>query len=220
MGACYMIITGGTLKVPFLKEQIDSVQPDYIVCVDGALELLFANGISFDVLVGDFDTADPELVLKYREMSANHKIHFMEYNPKKDYTDTDIALRYVMEQKPEKVVILGGTGTRLDHTLANIHLLYQMLPLSQSGYLIDEYNKIYATDCDITISKASQYGEYVSLIPLNDKVEGLTLEGFKYNTRDITLERNVSLGISNEIEAQEATIRIASGVLMVIEVKD
>ena len=46
------------------------------------------------------------------------------YNPEKDYTDTDIALKLAMEycegQAESQIWILGATGTRLDHVLANI----------------------------------------------------------------------------------------------------
>ncbi len=41
----------------------------------------------------------------------------------KDLTDTEIAMNLAIELGAERIFILGGTGTRLDHVVANIKLL-------------------------------------------------------------------------------------------------
>jgi len=40
-------------------------------------------------------------------------------------------------------VIIGGTGTRLDHTLSNIFLLKLMLDRGVKGRIINEYNEMF-----------------------------------------------------------------------------
>ena len=72
----------------------------------------------------------------------------------------------------------------------------------------------------LTIRKAEQYGKYVSLIPFSEKVSGVTLRGLKYPLTDYTMGGFNSLGISNEIVSDEASISLSSGQLIVIESKD
>ena len=72
----------------------------------------------------------------------------------------------------------------------------------------------------LTIRKEEQYGKYVSLIPFSEKVCGVTLRGLKYPLTDYTMGGFNSLGISNEIVSDEATISFSSGELIVIESKD
>ena len=65
--------------------------------------------------------------------------------------------------------------------------------------------------------KDTQYGNYVSFIPLSEAVTGLTLTGFKYNLSDHTLTIHKSLATSNEILADSAHISYRDGYLLCIE---
>ncbi len=51
------------------------------------------------------------------------------------------------------------------------------------------------------------------------KVSGVTLRGLKYPLTDYTMGGFNSLGISNEIVSDEASISLSSGQLIVIESK-
>ena len=86
--------------------------------------------------------------------------------------------------------------------------------------LVDEHNRIRMINQPLTIRKAEQYGKYVSLIPFSEKVSGVTLRGLKYPLTDYTMGGFNSLGISNEIVSDEASISLSSGQLIVIESKD
>ena len=76
------------------------------------------------------------------------------------------------------------------------------------------------TDCGITIKRSEQHGTYVSLLPYTPKVTHLTLRGFKYPLKDVTLQSFCSLGISNEIVGEEAGIEFDGGILLVMETRD
>ena len=60
----------------------------------------------------------------------------------KNYTDTELALRRAMEWAPESILLLGATGTRLDHTLANIHLLRLASEAGSDTAIEDADNRI------------------------------------------------------------------------------
>lgn len=138
----------------------------------------------------------------------------------KDDTDTEYAIREAIRRGAMEIVVIGATGTRIDHVLGNISLLGIGLEEQIKISLVDEHNRIRMINQPLTIRKAEQYGKYVSLIPFSEKVSGVTLRGLKYPLTDYTMGGFNSLGISNEIVSDEATISFSSGELIVIESKD
>ena len=86
-----------------------------------------------------------------------------EFNPVKDATDTEIALRLAIELRVQKLWIFGATGTRLDHVLSNIHILKIPHDAGVEAYIIDECNRISLWENQICIRKAEKFGKYFSI---------------------------------------------------------
>ena len=187
-----------------------------IVC-DRGLEALYKLKIIPNHVVGDFDSVSPEILEFYKKQS---QIIFHTYHPEKDNTDTDIALKLAIRLKSSKITIMGALGKRIDHALANIHILKDALEANIPCQIIDEHNRIYLINKEITLEKDKIYGKYVSLIPLTSEVEGITLTGFKYPLENYTLPIGTSLGISNEIIEDRAHVEMKKGILIVIESRD
>ena len=216
-----LILTGGTISVDFASEFLKNQKFDAIIAADRGLKTVEELNLPVDYILGDFDSVPSDTLEKYRGYTKENKhIIMKEYNPEKDETDTEIAIQLATELKADEIVILGATGTRIDHLLANIHLLY--IPLKQNIHacIIDEHNKIYLIDQNTTLNKDKLYGSYLSLLPLTETVCHVTLEGFKYPLSKRTLHVGESIGISNEVVSSSARILLESGVLVVIESKD
>lgn len=220
--SCFLIITGGTLTREFLEEYVREHVVSKVICVDGGLHVADAAGISIDYLVGDFDTADVSLVDRYRREIAEgkQKTVLKEYNPVKDATDTQIAVSLAIEEGAEEIVLLGATGSRLDHSLANIHLLLKPLSCGVKAYILDKNNKIYLIDRELELKKNKLYGPYLSLLPFGGDVKAVTLKGFKYNVVKRDYLRGDSLGVSNELLEETGRITLEEGVLAVFETRD
>lgn len=217
-----LIVTGGTIDDNLAKEYILDKSYDVIIAVDGALEVFDRLHQIPQYIVGDFDTVSHTTIMKYKHMDNQGKNTpiVMEYDSMKDATDTEIALDLALDMKPSLIHILGATGSRLDHTLANIHLLKLGLERQVPIEIIDLVNRIYMINSTTTLKKNMVYGKYVSLIPFTDKVTNVTLKGFLYPLQNRTLIPGESIGVSNEVIDQEATIEFEQGTLMVIESKD
>ncbi|MEA3422255.1 MAG: thiamine diphosphokinase, partial [Bacillota bacterium] len=97
-----------------IKKKILNVY-DYIISVDGGAKHLEPLGLKPNLLIGDFDSIDLELLNKYKK---DAKID--SYNPEKDETDSELAFVKVEELKPEIVHVVGFLGGRMDHTLNNV----------------------------------------------------------------------------------------------------
>jgi thiamine pyrophosphokinase len=216
-----LIITGGKISIEFAKEYLSNQQFDTIIAVDSGMVAAKELDLQVHYIVGDFDSVPKEVLEYYRNIvSKSDSIILKEYNPIKDSTDTHIAIELAMELKPDEIILLGATGSRIDHMLANIHLLYIPLRKKIKAFIIDEHNKIYLLNQDIALNKKELYGSYLSLQPFTEVVSNVTLTGFKYPLDKKDLYIGDSLGVSNEVTEEQANILLQKGILIVIESKD
>lgn len=215
------ILTGGSINLTFAGEYLKQYAPDVVIAVDKGMAAAQELGVELDYAVGDYDSVDPAVLQKVQEcFLKTGKPVIRTYQPEKDATDTEIAVNLALSLEPSEVVILGATGTRLDHAFANIQVLYQALTREIPAYLVDEHNRIFLADKPFALRKAESFGEYLSLIPLTECVEGLTLTGVKYPLEDAEMTMGSSLGVSNEILEEEAQISFRDGILIVFETRD
>ena len=212
-----LIVTGGNIEKEFLLKTIKEREFETIIAVDNGLKALNEININPQHIVGDFDTVKSEILDKYKE---NKSIKIHEFNPIKDNTDTDIAIRLAIELNSDEITIIGGIGTRIDHVLGNIQVLKYALDSNIECKIIDENNEIQLIDKTTIIKKKDITKKYISLIPLTEKVENINLKGFKYELKNGTLTIGSSLGISNEISKEEAIIEFDNGILIMINSKD
>lgn len=217
-----LIVTGGTIVDDLAKEYLLNKHYDVIIAVDGGLEVVDRWDQMPQYIVGDFDTVSPDIIKEYKQLVGTGKEapRVMEYDSAKDATDTEIALRFALERNPSFIHILGATGSRLDHTLANLHLLRLGLEYGIPIEIIDQVNKIYMIDDNHTLNKNKLYGKYVSILPFTEMVTNITLKGFQYPLKDKTLSLGESIGVSNEVIDEVASIEIGQGILIIIESKD
>lgn len=211
-----LIITGGFIEEAFLRELLRKEAYSMIIAADHGLMMADRLHIPLDYILGDFDSVPEEILNKYREGSVPIKT----YPTEKDKTDTQIAIELALKHAPVTIDLVGATGSRLDHTLANLHLLLLPMQLKVDAFLLDRYNRISLRQSSFHLTKAGQYGDYVSLLPFTGEVRGLTLTGFKYPLEQVTMTLGSSLGISNEIAAEEARVEFNEGILIVFETRD
>lgn len=208
------IVTGGTLSETFLSEYLNEHPNEIIIVVDGALEIIHRLGVSPNFIVGDFDTVDQRLLAFYPQ-----NIIFR-HPPEKDQTDTELAIETALTAGCTQLTFLGATGSRLDHSLANIFLLQGLLQRGIDAEICNETNKLYLKDKGFCLKRKSSYGDFVSLLPLTETVEQVTLTGFKYPVKQLTFYRERTLGISNEITEEEARVEFSKGIFIVVESRD
>ena len=213
-----LIVTGGTIDLAFALQYVKQQEFDYFIASDAGMHFFEWAHITPQDIVGDFDSADVNELQKFRQ---DPQVQFHVYNPKKDYVDTELALRLAIDRDSSEIHILGGTGTRLDHVLGTVHVLGLALVQNIPCFLVDAYNRVRLVGAGrIEMKKAEQFGQYVSLIPLTTQVRGVTLSGFLYPLNDGTFDIFRSLGISNEIVQETAVIEITDGIAVLVESAD
>lgn len=209
-----LIVSGGNIEDNILEKFKQDF--DYIIASDKGLEVLDKYNIIPKYIIGDFDSIDKNVLNKYID---NKDIIIKRLNPEKDYTDTHMALKLAIELKSTSITIIGAIGTRLDHTIANIHILKETLDKDIECRIINSRNEIQLINKKTILELDNNY-KYISLIPFTTKVKGVTLKGFKYLLEDATLQIGHSIGVSNEQIEEYAEIDIKEGILVLIKSKD
>lgn len=208
-----LIISGGSITKGLLAKTLINENFDNIIAADKGLEILDICKITPNYIIGDFDSVNTKLINKY----SNSKI--IKLNPEKDFTDTHMAIKLAIEIKSTEILVLGAIGTRIDHTIANIHILKECLEKDIKCQIVNENNKIFLIKEDTIIGSDNKYN-YISLIPLTTEVTGVTLTGFKYLLKNATLSIGESIGVSNEQLNKDAKIKLEKGILICIKSKD
>lgn len=211
-----LIIGNGNIEnYEALQNYVDDA--GYVICADGGTRHGRRYGIKPDIIIGDLDSsADPDIKF-FREIG----VEFLQYPTKKDKTDMEICIEKAMEKSTE-IVIIGATGGRADHYLANILMLANFSDLGIDILIADENNEIrvLTNQGKKEIEIFGNGNDYVSLIPISERVEGVTTEGLKYELENKELIFGSTFSISNAFLEKSATIKMVSGRLLVVKSRD
>lgn len=208
-----LIISNGEIEdLDLLKKASENV--DFVLCADGGANYAIKASVKPDLVVGDLDSIDLDVLNRLKSQN----IQLIKFPSKKDNTDTELALNYLIEKGYDEIILTGVIGSRIDHTLANMMLLYRLLKLGIKGKIINHKNTIYITDSSLTLKKKE--GTFVSVIPVVGTSANVTLKGFEYELNNRIYETSSTLGISNIIAEDEGHIELKDGVCFVIESRD
>lgn len=181
----------------------------FIICADGGGNYLYQKGIVPNLLIGDMDSIDKDALNHFK----NNNCEIVLFNPEKDQTDGQLVIDKAMEYNPCEIVVFGGLGGRIDHTLGNVQLLYRMTQKGIKGVFVSENEILYMTDKMLEIK--GNVGDTVSVIPyVKDTV--ITLSGFKYLVSDFEFKLDTPIGISNELESEVGIVDVKQGTAIVV----
>ena len=188
-----------------LYRRIKTDENDLFICADGGFDTIMSVGITPDVVIGDMDSVRNRLP---------QEIKTIKYPSNKDKTDLHLCIDYALEKKCDEIILLSALGGRIDHSLANIIALKYIADNHAAGMILTADSAIYLATDKITLKKGEY--KYISLIPLSERVEGVTTKGLKYSLSNFTLKQTDNLGISNEFISDSATVTLRKGALIVI----
>ena len=183
-------------------------QADMIIAADGGQHLLAAMGVSYDWIVGDFDSSD----------APKTDTRTVTLPTEKDDTDVLAAIRIALDKGFERFILIGCLGGRLDHTLANVFLLRFLHDCGAVGTLVDE-NQTVTLLGKGTHDVIPNGARVFSLLPYGGDVE-VSIDNAKYTLDNATLDTAVPLGVSNEfLGNRSATVTVKKGFLLLIITK-
>jgi thiamine pyrophosphokinase len=181
----------------------------FIICADGGANKARLLGIRPHAIIGDLDSISSS-TRKY--FSRVETIHIAD----QESTDLEKAIDFVLNLLIPSATVVGATGGRPDHSLANLSILkkyHRKVRLLFS----DPY-------CDIRIIEnkivfEAVVGSVISLMPL-DRCEGIQTIGLKYPLDNESLELGEREGTSNVVISSPVQITVKRGCLLLFVVKN
>lgn len=217
MDDCVVLVAGGPEEL-WPEISTDKIERDRWIGIDRGAWRLLERGIEMDLAVGDFDS----LSKKEREILSEKVKEMMIVPPEKDQTDTELGLELALDRYPraEKYQLIGGTGGRLDHLLANLFVVYQPRFSSLIGRLevVDRWNHICFYQPGVYQIMREENKDYLTFVCLTP-VEKLSLHDVKYPLvkKDIRVPSSLT---SNEFLHDQASFSFTSGLVAVIQSRD
>ncbi len=230
-GRCVIIGAGDFFGLPFAVER-----KDYVIAADGGYDNLKALNISPDLLVGDFDSMHIEGVdgttgtvknldiyddaekaeyLNHLRILNYQGIETRVINPIKNDPDMMACVRIGMKLGYTDFHMIGGTGKRMDHSIANLQILGFLAKHGLRGYLYNDSQVITAIR-NTTVRFPADMKGYFSALSFTDECRGVTEKGFKYIVNDVTLNNLTPTGLSNEFVGTESEITVKEGILLLV----
>ncbi len=182
---------------------------DFIIAADGGTRHALALGLTPNIIIGDLDSATFDL----RPLTEKGT-QIIRHPADKNETDLELAIQRALELNPTSIVIAAALGGRIDQTLANISLLTDNALSQKDVRLDDGVEEVFF--CRNAAQVKGNIGDTVSLIPWNGSVGGVSAAGLKWTLKDETLFSHKSRGVSNEMTAEIATVKIQLGLLLVV----
>jgi thiamine pyrophosphokinase len=206
-----IVIAGGS---PLLGASLADLTPEaYIIAADSGLDHALAAELRPSHLVGDLDSVS-EAGLRWARDTG---VRIDEHSPDKDATDTELALAAAVATGAEHIVLLGGGGDRLDHTIGAIAALGHV-SLAGCVSVTARWGRshVHILHAPRDMSLMCDLGTTFSVLALHGDCHGVDLAGARWPLSGASIHPASSLGLSNETAAAELSVRIRTGVLTVI----
>lgn len=207
-----VVVAGGDPPDPSVAALLPT--SGYVVAADRGLDHALALGLTVDLAVGDFDSADPQVVAAARDRG----VPFQRHPAAKDATDLELALDAALATDPDRIIVVGAGGGRLDHLFGVALLLaapaYAAVPVS--AHLGSARVWVVRGDPGAEVDLDGEPGAYLSLLPVHGPARGITTTGLRFPLHDEDLGPGTTRGVSNEFLATAASVRVRAGVLLAV----
>jgi thiamine pyrophosphokinase len=184
---------------------------DLIIAVDGGGAVCIDAGVSPDIVLGDFDSLDPDVL----EQLCSRGTSALPFPADKDQTDLELALVTARERGASSVTVTAASSGRLDHTLAVVGAISAAADLRP--HLVEPNLRAWVLGEAGRVELAfAERGSTISLVALGAQAR-VTLSGVRWPLHDRVLTFDSGLGISNVVTAESgAIVQLHAGRLLVL----
>jgi thiamine pyrophosphokinase len=182
-----------------------------VVAADSGVEHALALGRTVDLVVGDFDSADPSAV----DAAVAAGAEVRRYPQAKAQSDLELALHAARERGASRLIVVGGAGGRLDHLLAN------MLLLASPSFADVDIEAIVGRAAVTVVRRVARLtgapGDLCSLFAVGGPAHGVRTAGLEYSLDGEDLVPGSTRGLSNELLEPVATVSLEHGTLLAVQ---
>lgn len=186
------------------EKEISKNTNDYIIACDNGLELVNRFNLKPDLLIGDFDSLD----------IVPTEFKTIRLNPVKDTTDIYEGIIEGKKLGYKLFYLYGCLGNRIEHTLANIQIIYSLKKEGLEGFLIENDTILRIVHNEKVALPSSLFG-YISVFSISEN-SILSLKNLKYELSEVTINNMFPIGIDNEFIGKEAIVDVKEGYILLI----
>lgn len=188
---------------------------DLLIAADGGAAALARHDRRPELLVGDLDSIEPALVERLAVAGTRVERH----PANKDASDTELAIAAAVSAGATEIILLGAAGgDRLDHELANLLLLADPALAALDVRAVHGAITIRVLHGGGVAGLVGSAGDLVTLLPIGGDASGVTTHGLRWRLDGASLRMGRSRGLSNEVLAAPASVRLERGTLFVVEI--
>lgn len=201
MKQCIIVANGDLPK----KSDINYLRKngfDTLICADGGANSTYKLGLIPDIIIGDLDSIRDDVIKHYEKL----KVPVQLFKRQND-TDVEKCIKYAIKKNFKRVVLLGATGDRLDHSFCNIGITIKYYDKIRVDIL---HQKSFLSLYSGSIKLDSERGETISLYGLSSSTQ-FTSIGLKYPLKNSILQFGVKESTSNVSTKNEIELQIKHG---------
>lgn len=206
------VIVADGAHAPADRHALDGA--DLVIAADGGANWLDAIGVLPHRLVGDLDSADPDVV---RRLDATG-VPVDRHPADKDASDLELGLAAAVAAGADELVVLGALGGDLDHLAANLLLLGSEVAAGRTRLVHDRTGaRMVAGPGRLEIGAG--IGSRVTLLAVGPPAVGVTTRGLRWPLAGARLEPGSSRGLANVVTEPKAEVALTAGQLLVVEIE-
>ena len=248
---CYGIVAGGAVSAGEVEKLRKKEQNIVWIAADSGAEVLWQNSVIPHLLIGDLDSLPEKTLRAIKSKGQTEIFRFLPEKDMSDTylalqaarllqtggikalfaawrdchqpaasAELEQLMKKAGSHKPQ-VVLLGAVGSRLDHSLSNLWILFDFIPeMELTVWTATSRIRAYSGQKELHFKRKINY-PFFSILPLSEKLEGLSLKGFRYPLNNQTITQNqASWLLSNQLTGKSATLKVRRGKFLVIRSRD
>lgn len=220
MKRAVIFVNGNRSDLSQVKKIIEKT--DFFIAADGGIKHILKLGLIPNVIIGDMDSISSSEQKKLTKLCKEQACLFptlIKYPTKKDKTDFELAVDYCLINKFREIIIFGILGDRIDHLIANIFLIAKIQTQNPKIkiQIIEGKKEIFVLKNEIIIN--GKIGDEVSIVPVSEKLEGVTTNGLEYKLQNEVLLFGSTRGISNVMAKTSVMISIVNGTALITHLR-
>jgi len=198
-----IILANGSFPThPIPSEIITNAK--YIICCDGAVNNLVENNLKPHKIIGDLDSINILLKRKYEKIIV--------YNQDQSKNDLQKAIEFAINKNITDILILGATGIREDHSLANIFIILDYTN-DINCKIITDHGTFHSINKSTDFTSYS--GQPISLFSTDPTIK-ITTDGLKYNLNKREIINLYSSSL-NSAASDSFSVDISHGSILVYQ---
>jgi len=205
MKKCILLANGDSPKKSIVSYLMKKGYNTFI-CADGGANSAKKLNLIPDVIIGDLDSISDKTLKYYSNKCNVIKLR------RQNYTDVEKCLKYAIKQGFTNAIMVGATGSRLDHSFCNMGIVLKysnkikIKILHRDSLLEVVYGKL-------TFSTSRH--ETISIYGI-DQQTTITSKGLKYKLCNTALPFGVSESTSNYAIGNRVTLDVKGGKVFLI----